>query len=373
MTLATLLPLLLSIATGEDTPQVDFSRDVRPILEARCFECHGPKKQKGKLRLDQRDSVLSGGDPSEPRVVPGKPEESHVFLRVSLPEDDPDVMPAEGPPLDAKEIDVIRTWIAEGASWPEVAPEATEKPTPAADREPLRPEPSIDFPPLEPAAAKRVDDALAALRARGASAVRIALDTEAIDVNLCLLGGAATDADVALVEGLAPRLVWLDLARTGVTDAGLAPIQGCLEIRRLSLASTAIGDAGLARLTKLSKLESLNLFGTAVTDAGIDRLKELRSLKRLFLWRTAVTDAGVEALRAAIPGLTIDRGGYAEEMAKLVPPAQMPAAAVNALCPISGKPIQAGFVFEHQGKTIGFCCGDCLAKFQATPDAFPLK
>ena len=62
-----------------------------------------------------------------------------------------------------------------------------------------------------------------------------------------------------------------------------------------------------------------------------------------------------------------------EEMAKIAPPAPPEGAPVNATCPITGKPVQAGVTFVHQGKTIGFCCGDCLAKFKASPDAFPVK
>lgn len=369
------LALLAVPAIGDEPPApIDFTRDVRPILDARCVECHGPKKQKGKLRLDRRDSVFAGKE-DEWRVVPGKPEESDLFRRVALPADDPDVMPAEGAPLETKEIETLRAWIASGAAWPEdssAEPAASaEKPTPAADREPLRPERPLDLSPISADAAARVEGAIGALRARGAPAGRIALDTEALDANLSLLGAAATDADVALLEPLAPRLVWADLARTAVTDAGLAALRDCTELRRLSLGSTAIGDAGLEHLGRMTKLESLNLFGTAVTDAGLARLEKLAALKRVFVWRTAVTDAGVERLRTAIPGIAIDRGGYAEEMAKLAPPP--PPAASNANCPVSGKPVQPGFVVAHEGKTIGFCCGNCLAQFQANPGAFPVK
>src|SRR5437870_5537911 len=54
-------------------PAVNFARDVWPVLRRACADCHGPDKQKGKLRLDSRAAVLKGGE-SGPAVVPGKPD-----------------------------------------------------------------------------------------------------------------------------------------------------------------------------------------------------------------------------------------------------------------------------------------------------------
>lgn len=50
---------------------VDFVKDVEPILVERCLDCHGPDKQKGKFRVDQRAVLLAGGDSGEPAIKPG--------------------------------------------------------------------------------------------------------------------------------------------------------------------------------------------------------------------------------------------------------------------------------------------------------------
>src|SRR5438105_13966648 len=73
---------------------IDFNRDIRPILSENCYQCHGPDKNKRKadLRLDTKDGLfeeLGGAVP----VVPGKPEESDLLRRISLPADDEDHMP----------------------------------------------------------------------------------------------------------------------------------------------------------------------------------------------------------------------------------------------------------------------------------------
>src|SRR3954452_22399709 len=72
----------------------DFNRDVRPILAARCFKCHGPDDgaRKAKLRLDSLDGATAGGQSGELAVVPGKPDRSELVRRV-LSADAKEVMP----------------------------------------------------------------------------------------------------------------------------------------------------------------------------------------------------------------------------------------------------------------------------------------
>ena len=85
--------------------------EVAGIFSGRCYECHGPEKQKGGLRLDALDPMMAGGESGVPALVPGKPDESPILLRVSLPPDDVDIMPSKGDPLTPEQIQVIRNWI----------------------------------------------------------------------------------------------------------------------------------------------------------------------------------------------------------------------------------------------------------------------
>ncbi|MAF64855.1 MAG: hypothetical protein CMJ84_04255 [Planctomycetes bacterium] len=113
-----ILPSMRPVATGGE--EGDYARDVHPILAARCFSCHGTKKQKGDLRLDTRGGLFESEDPEWVPVVPGDPDAGTLLERISLPADDPDVMPAKGDLLAAEEVAVLRRWIAEGATWEEV-------------------------------------------------------------------------------------------------------------------------------------------------------------------------------------------------------------------------------------------------------------
>ncbi|HUY92262.1 MAG TPA: PSD1 and planctomycete cytochrome C domain-containing protein [Pirellulales bacterium] len=104
---------------GETPPAaVDFARDVYPIFERSCFECHGPQRQEGELRLDQRDAAFAGGS-SGAAISPGKLDESELLRRVSLPEGHDEIMPARGKPLSRGQVETLRAWIAAGAVWPD--------------------------------------------------------------------------------------------------------------------------------------------------------------------------------------------------------------------------------------------------------------
>src|SRR6185503_9699145 len=98
--------------------KVDFAKDVQPILQENCIKCHGPEKQKGKLRLDSRGAAVKGGKDG-PAFVVGDAAKSEMVRRISLPKADDDFMPSEGEPLTKQQIDLIKEWINQGAVWPE--------------------------------------------------------------------------------------------------------------------------------------------------------------------------------------------------------------------------------------------------------------
>jgi hypothetical protein len=106
--------------------RVDFDRDVRPIFASRCFECHGAKKQKGGLNLENKAAALSPADSGQPAIVPGRSADSLLLRRVSSQDPD-EAMPPKGDRLTADQIASIKAWIDQGAVWPDAAG-AVEKP-----------------------------------------------------------------------------------------------------------------------------------------------------------------------------------------------------------------------------------------------------
>jgi mono/diheme cytochrome c family protein len=119
----TVFAALLIAATGpigqaaEEGPSADqvrfFEAEVRPVLAANCFKCHGQEKQKGGLRLDAAEGVLRGGD-SGPAVVPGKPVES--LLIEAINHEGLEMPP--GGQLPAEQRAALTRWVEMGAPWP---------------------------------------------------------------------------------------------------------------------------------------------------------------------------------------------------------------------------------------------------------------
>src|SRR5437763_9679322 len=104
-------------ATAGCGERVDFARDIQPLLTEHCMRCHGGVRRAGGLRLIPAGGIPTAGDSGKSPLVPGKPDESDLFRRVTS--SDPDErMPAESPPLSAPEIARLRQWIEEGAIWP---------------------------------------------------------------------------------------------------------------------------------------------------------------------------------------------------------------------------------------------------------------
>jgi hypothetical protein len=114
---------------------VDFSRDIRPILNQNCVHCHGGVRQKNGVSFIFREEALGVGKSGRRTIVPGKPEASELIARVTST--DPEArMPYHAPPLPPQQISLLRQWIKEGAKWKDhwafIAP--TPQPLPVVKR-----------------------------------------------------------------------------------------------------------------------------------------------------------------------------------------------------------------------------------------------
>jgi hypothetical protein len=109
-----------AVAAAEPLPQrVEFNRDIRPILSDTCFKCHGPDKAKRKagLHFDTEEGAFAdlGGHRA---IVPGDPGKSELVRRITAAEDEERMPPVRsGLKLSARQIDLLRRWVAQGAKW----------------------------------------------------------------------------------------------------------------------------------------------------------------------------------------------------------------------------------------------------------------
>ncbi len=97
--------------------EIDFGRDIAPILESKCVKCHGKGKKKGGFNLDTREKILQEAD-SGPAIELGNGAESYLVQLVAGVDPD-NVMPQKGSRLTEKEVGLIRAWIDRGLPWEE--------------------------------------------------------------------------------------------------------------------------------------------------------------------------------------------------------------------------------------------------------------
>lgn len=115
--MAMALNTFAAMASASASASVDFVRDVRPIFERHCLDCHGEDRQRSGLRLDVKAAALKGGEYHAPNIVPGKAKESPLIRFVSSEGDER--MPPKGEGLTEAEIATLSRWIDEGANWPD--------------------------------------------------------------------------------------------------------------------------------------------------------------------------------------------------------------------------------------------------------------
>lgn len=124
LALATVILLLTFVTpgSGATSPRqanddaVDFTTSILPILQQRCFECHGEDSSEGELRLDLESEALRGGHTGN-TILGDKPGESELYLRITSDEDGYR-MPKNAMPLSAVEIKLFEKWIEQGSKWP---------------------------------------------------------------------------------------------------------------------------------------------------------------------------------------------------------------------------------------------------------------
>lgn len=111
------LSLLVTAAetAPDSTPQIDFEKEIAPLLVEHCIRCHNPGNEKGDLSLATLQSIKDAG-----YLTPGKPEESYLLDVVhTSPETGKASMPKEGPPLAKEQVALLTRWVKTGAAWPE--------------------------------------------------------------------------------------------------------------------------------------------------------------------------------------------------------------------------------------------------------------
>lgn len=275
---------------------------VHNILADKCYSCHGPKKVKGGLRVDDEKLLFKGGKHGVV-IKPGDPGKSELMIRILLPEgDDKRMPPKKKQSLTPEEIALLKWWIQNGADThkkvKDFPAEAAMVPVLAAftgstgkDSGSISPLSGI-FEKELPPANQRVIDTLTSL---GILVSPVAKNKNLLEIS-CVNYPGFNDNTMSLLTGIADHIVILKLDGTAITDAAFNNISKFRNLVRLNIAHTAVTGAAMEKLSSLPGLEYINIVGTKVDDGGLKQLQSLPSLKRVYCWNSLVTKNGLSAL-----------------------------------------------------------------------------
>ncbi len=238
---------------------------IAPVLQQKCVDCHGPQKQKGKLRLDTEAFIMKGGK-SGKNLISGSAVGAELLKRIVLPPEDEDHMPPkEKEQLTPPQKLLLEWWINNGASF-----EARVKALPMDDKvkaalqtfhsAKAAAQETADVRHL-PEVAEAQPTAVNFLRKNGVIVIPIAQNSHLLQVNF-INCTSISDSMLQNLEIIAPQIYWLRAEGPLVTDSLVAKLKNAREMKRLSLAHSGITNVSTTIIDSLPQLLHLNLYGT---------------------------------------------------------------------------------------------------------------
>lgn len=257
---------------------------VQYIFDKNCISCHGAQKQKGELRLDEFQYVLTGGK-SGKIIQSGELNKSEIIRRILLDDSDEKHMPPKGKlPLRDFEIQLLKWWIQSGAANQQKVREMSadsitinaikqfhqtfsQNPKPVAiERPPIKP--------LDPSIIKE-------LQSIGFTITPLSINENYYRVVAYNVKDSINKA-LGRVQKIAPHIIELKLSFTKADDATLQLIPEFVNIEKLWLDHTEIGTAKLNSMTSLKNLKYLNLYKTNIQKAELESINFSKELQIIY-------------------------------------------------------------------------------------------
>ena len=265
---------------------------VRPVIAARCMQCHNGSTTKGGLDMEDPAQFAKGGRNGKPWDTAAEGM-GLLLSRIHLPPEDKKHMPPAGKTqLTEQEEKILYAWIKDGAPFDKkVAELASTDTLQIIGARILRSaeEETFDFSPAD-------EKTIARLRTNYRAITPLATGSPALAV--AFYGAGSFQAkQLQELSPLKEQIVSLNLDKMPVTDKDLPALAAFRNLRQLNLDFTRITGAGLSTLTQLPRLSSLSLSGTSLKGEEVKQLAALPSLRKLYCWKTGVPEDIVRTIR----------------------------------------------------------------------------
>jgi mono/diheme cytochrome c family protein len=297
-----------------------FSEVVHPILNAKCYSCHGNGKMKGKLSLNSYDEILKGGKAAGDTLIPGDTQKSLLISSLMHPIDhDKHMPPAKQTQLSAGEIEILTWWVASGAKR-DVTVAEVEPPSAILTAitelvpEEVRQKREIDR--LQKIAKQKLKAKQQRLvlhreiQTKVPSKLRpmlrfVSPHDASIHFSSVSLQDQFGDNDFAALTDFSKYFTSVDLSHSSVSTPTIKALSSCPNLHCLRLADTMISVEDVAQLKNLKALETLSLHSTDIDATVLEHLSEIRSLRRLYLWSTNVSAPDIEVFKKNHPQIQV--------------------------------------------------------------------
>jgi uncharacterized membrane protein len=285
---------------------------IQPILATKCYGCHSSRKQKGGLRLDDKDFIMKGGK-NGVVVIPGDASGSELVQRIFLAHENKDHMPPKTKPQPTvSQKGLIKWWIASGASFDKKVADLDQ---PADIRKMLaslgktdddaKLSSSIPDLPVDQAPPNVLVD----LRKRGVVVIPVGQNSNYLSINF-VNADDSDDSLTMLLLSIDKQLVWLKTGSYPIDEDALKRISQLKALTKLQIGNLKNSRNGLEHFGKLKNLVYLNLTGVELTKENVSALKQLASLRKLYLFQCGISSQAYLDLRNTLPMVQIDTGGY---------------------------------------------------------------
>lgn len=296
---------------------------IQPILKEKCYGCHSAIKQKGKLRLDEKEWILKGGEDGI-IIHAGEAMNSVLYKNILLNPVDEKHMPPKGKPqITDQERMLLEWWINTGASFEQKVkelPQTNSIPNIllALQNNNANKVEVLSIPKKEVAPAD--EKAINGLKNKGVTIVNVALNSNYLSANFITLSHTS-DTIYDLISDIKENLVWIKMPGMQLTDALAASIATCTSLTKLSINNTTINDMQLAELNSLNELQYLNIVNTKITLTGLLKLTNLKKLSQVYLGQTSITAKDLNKIKNVFPNAKVDFGNY--HLEKLITDTQL--------------------------------------------------
>ena len=279
-----------------------FAHVIQPILQNKCVGCHKASKQKGDLRLDFEQHILTGGE-SGPAVVPGDLENSLLVHHILLSVEDDGHMPPKGKPqLTEEEKELITSWVASGGDFGKklltYSPEAPIFQLASQKFENLPK--TYTFDAADP-------EKIALLNNFYRKVVSLGAGSPAVSVSYFSRQNFNA-ASIKELSAIKTQVVSLNLNNMPIRDTDMELLSDFVHLENLYLNFAEIQGEGTKHLLPLENLLVLSLSGNTLDETALVSLEELKGLEKLFIWNCGLSEEQISKLKKSLPQTYIETG-----------------------------------------------------------------